>query len=63
MTYCICDSFVQDFSHQSLIRYFGIDVNVFIDSSIEVICEGKTKLDVTAVGRKDDLSVHVIDGD
>jgi hypothetical protein len=30
---------VQSFSGQRLIRYFGMDVSVHVDSSIEVICE------------------------
>jgi hypothetical protein len=39
MTYCICNYFVQAFSGRFLIRYFGMDVNVVVDSSVEVICE------------------------
>jgi hypothetical protein len=39
MTCCIYNYFVQDFSGRFLIRYFGIDVNLLVDSSIEVICE------------------------
>jgi hypothetical protein len=39
ITYCICNYFVQSFSGQRLIRYFGMDVSVHIDSSVEVIYE------------------------
>jgi hypothetical protein len=39
MTYCICNSFVQAFSGRFLIGYFGIDMSVLVDSSVEVICE------------------------
>jgi hypothetical protein len=39
MTHCICNSFVQAFSGRFLIRYFGMDVSLLVDSSVEVICE------------------------
>jgi hypothetical protein len=39
MTYCICNYFVQAFSGRFLIRYFGIDVGVLVNSSVEVIYE------------------------
>jgi hypothetical protein len=39
MTYFIGNYFVQSFSGRFLIRYFGIDVSVLVDSSVEMICE------------------------
>jgi hypothetical protein len=35
--HCICDSFMQDFSGQIVIRYFGLEVSIVINSSVKVI--------------------------